>query len=387
MWKRHHRRALVAPAECRLFVGVLGAGCSSSPAVRRLRRPRRHHSPHRSAPSRPPVSPPTVPTFERGITPRQAPPLPAVPLVEGPLAPKARLSRGEPAHSRSRLQLHFRLRRQRPRDADNKWRTVPVAPNGTFLAFLPVPPASEPRYELFVRNGADSLALRRARARPPSRPDLALTGRLVVDSSSASPRGTSLALRDDEPVRVSVRAPENAIAWVTPAGGSTSGAAPSSRSRNAPRSPARGKHYPLAFTGGNTFATDVPARELRDGGTLYIARGGDTVHLGIAVACFRRIPSPTLGHAPAIPRRQRHRCRHRRPRGRRRGRTSGCSRPGTVVQQTGRERRQRARPLRLAARGLDRLDAIARRCPRAIRRRTASSARWRSSRRPSGSTS
>src|SRR5947209_4560153 len=35
-----------------------------------------------------PVSPPTVATFERGITPRPAPPLPPVPLVEGPLAPK-----------------------------------------------------------------------------------------------------------------------------------------------------------------------------------------------------------------------------------------------------------------------------------------------------------
>src|ERR1051325_7602178 len=65
----------------RLAIVAIIAGCQSAPVP----------APTSTAPSpsqRPPVSPPTVATFERGITPRQAPPLPAVPLVEGPLAPK-----------------------------------------------------------------------------------------------------------------------------------------------------------------------------------------------------------------------------------------------------------------------------------------------------------
>lgn len=132
---------------------------------------------------------------------------------------------------------------------------VPVAPNGTFLAYLPVPPASAPRYQLIARNGADSASLVVPVRVPPPRPDLSLSGRLVVDSSSVAPRGTSMVLRDDEPVRVSVRAPTNASAWVA----------------------ANGSAFPLLNTNANLFATDVSASTLRAGGTLFVARGPDTV--------------------------------------------------------------------------------------------------------------
>jgi len=138
---------------------------------------------------------------------------------------------------------------------------VKVAPNGTFLAYLPVPPPSAPRYEVIARNGTDSARLVVPVRVPGPRPDLALTGRLVVDSGSASPRGaTNLALRDDEPVRVSIRAPANANVWAS-AGGTT---------------------QPLVNTSGNSFATDLPARLLRSGGALYAARGRDTVRFNLS---------------------------------------------------------------------------------------------------------
>src|SRR3954447_2837619 len=57
------------------------AGCQSVPSP-----PSSSPGPTRTTGA--PVSPPTVGSFERGITPRAAPPLPAIPLVTGPLAPR-----------------------------------------------------------------------------------------------------------------------------------------------------------------------------------------------------------------------------------------------------------------------------------------------------------
>jgi N-acetylmuramoyl-L-alanine amidase len=136
---------------------------------------------------------------------------------------------------------------------------VKVAPNGTFLAFLPVPPASDPYYTFSARNGADTTSLAVRVRVPAPRPDLSLSGRLVVDTSSASPRGSTFTLRDDEPVRVSVRAPTNASVWVV----------------------AGGEKTPLLNTNANFFATDVSAGALSKGGTLYIARSPDTVRLNL----------------------------------------------------------------------------------------------------------
>ncbi len=160
--------------------------------------------------------------------------------------------------------------------------SVPVAPNGTFLAYLPVPPPTAPRYEVVARNGADSAKIVVPVRVPPARPDLALTGRLVVDSSSVSPAGTSHELRDDELLRVSVRAPANAIAWVTMGGAA---------------------HH-LVYTGGNLFATDLPFVAFKAGGTLFVSRGSDTVHFAMPKLSSRLAgrPSPTfvlLGDATA----------------------------------------------------------------------------------------
>jgi N-acetylmuramoyl-L-alanine amidase len=157
---------------------------------------------------------------------------------------------------------------------------VPVAPNGTFLGYLPVPPPTAPRYDLVVRNGADSARLTVPVRVPPARPDLATTGRLVIDSSSVAPRGGSMTLRENEPVRVSVRAPVNAVAWVS----------------------ANGATYPLLNLTGNTFATDVPAGQMRSGATLFVARGADTMRLALMKPQIRDVNSAQyvmLGDASA----------------------------------------------------------------------------------------
>jgi N-acetylmuramoyl-L-alanine amidase len=210
---------------------------------------------------KPPVSPPTVATFERGITPRKAPPLPAIPLVEGPLAPKTVYPEPNQALAVRDSNFIFGSVGNGHATLTINGASVPVAPNGTFMAYLPVPPYSQPQYELVARNGADEARTVVPVRVPRPSVDLPLDGRLVVDSGSASPRGsTNLALRDDEPVRVSVRAPLNASAWVS----------------------SGGRTFQLANIGGNTFATDISYADLRGGATLLVARGADTVRFALA---------------------------------------------------------------------------------------------------------
>src|SRR6185503_12698742 len=249
---------------------LLFAACHSTPAPPATASP---------SPPTPPLAPPTIPTFQRGITPRAAPPLPAIPLVEGPLAPHLVYPSANSTIPVRDSNFIFGSVGNGHATLTINGANVRVAPNGTFLAFLPVPPPTAPRYDLVARVGTDSARLSVPVNVPRARPDLSLTGRLVVDSSSASPRGVTLALRDSEPVRVSIRAPTNASAWVT-AGGAT---------------------MPLVDVEGNTFATDVPASALRNGGTLYVERDRDTVRFALSHVASppRRTTLVSLGDASA----------------------------------------------------------------------------------------
>ena len=231
------------------------AGCHSAPAP-----PPSSTTPSPAPNPWPPVSPPTVGSFQRGITPRQAPPLPPVPLVEGRLQPRVVFPEADQAISVRDSNFIFGSVGNGHATLTINGAAVPVAPNGTFVAYLPVPPSTAPRYELVARAGRDSARLVVPVRVPPEPVGLAVTGRLVIDSGSVSPRGISLSLRDDEPVRVSVRAPANAVAWVV----------------------TNGARQPLVNTGGNTFATDVAARQLRNGGTLFVSRGSDNVQLPLS---------------------------------------------------------------------------------------------------------
>jgi N-acetylmuramoyl-L-alanine amidase len=142
-----------------------------------------------------------------------------------------------------------------------------VYPNGSFLAFVANPPSSSPRYDLVAIAGNDTArASHPVRVQDP-RPVLALTGPLVVDTTSITPRAPATApmlLRSDERVRVTVRAPTNAAVWA---------AWPS------------GSQWLVPTAGdslsGSGFGADISARLLHDGATVYVARGTDTLRYAL----------------------------------------------------------------------------------------------------------
>jgi N-acetylmuramoyl-L-alanine amidase len=234
---RTHRLALVA----------LIAGCQSAPAP---------------TPPTPETRPPANPTRERGITPRTvtAPPLPTVPLVTGPLAVKVVYPDANQTISVRDSNFIFGSVGSGHATLTIDGAPVTVAPNGTFLAYLPVPPATAARYELVARQGADSARLVVPVRVPPPRVVFSVTGVLIVDSASVSPRGGTLALRDNEAVRVAVRAAPNASVWVVE----------------------NGRQHPLVPLPSNAWATELPARDLRVPATLYVARDRDTVHFALS---------------------------------------------------------------------------------------------------------
>jgi N-acetylmuramoyl-L-alanine amidase len=229
----------------RLALVALIAGCRTAPVP---------------TPTTSEARPPSNPAAEHGITPRPAPPLPAVPLVTGPLAPKlvfpeanqtipvrdSNFIFGSVGNGHARLTINGA--------------PVTVAPNGTFLAYLPVPPPTAPRYELIVRAGTDSARLVVPVRVPRTAVVFSPSGPLLVDSGTVSPRGGTLAFRDNELVRVSVRAAPSTSGWVVE----------------------NGRQHPLVPASAGALATELPARELRVPATLYVARDRDTVHFALS---------------------------------------------------------------------------------------------------------
>jgi N-acetylmuramoyl-L-alanine amidase len=208
----------------------------------------------------PETSPPPKPTYERGISPRPAAPLPPVPLVTGPLVPKVVFPDANQTIPVRDSNFIFGSVGNGQATVTINGAPVTVAPNGTFLAYLPVPPPTAPRYEVVARHGADSARLVVPVRVPPPRVVFSASGPLLVDSGTVSPRGGTLALRDNEPVRISVRAAPNASAWVVE----------------------NGRQHPLVPLTANTLATELPARALRLAATLYVARDRDTVHFALS---------------------------------------------------------------------------------------------------------
>jgi N-acetylmuramoyl-L-alanine amidase len=135
---------------------------------------------------------------------------------------------------------------------------VAVAPNGAFLAWLPVPAVDSARYDLVAVAGADTARLEQpVRLKPPI-VKLATDGSLLFDSASVLP-GSRLALRDDDTVRVSVRtAPNASVVWRGDAGAAQA-----------------------LTAAGTSFAADMPARMLRARTELLLVRGNDTIHVAV----------------------------------------------------------------------------------------------------------
>jgi N-acetylmuramoyl-L-alanine amidase len=166
---------------------------------------------------------------------------------------------------------------------------VTVEPNGSFLAWLPVPPATAPAYAIVAARGADTVRVNHRVVIPSVRPPLADTGRLVVDSTSVFPR-TPREVQRGELVRVSVRAPATATVHVVPSTG------PAIPLVNVSRATGRDGDDPLLW------ATDLRAEELARGATLSIARGADTVRLPLGqVSIADTMPRfAVIGVAPSV---------------------------------------------------------------------------------------
>lgn len=164
-------------------------------------------------------------------------------------------------------------------------RAVPVAANGAFLAWLPTPSADAPRYDLIATRGADTARFTR-RIRRSTRRALPADGVLLVDSGSLQPRGT-VRLRGDELVRVSVRAPANATAWVRTVRGDRVPLVRASEVRRVVDSVVR-RAAPSVSAGptidvGTVFVGDVRADALGARSRVLIARDADTVQLATIV--------------------------------------------------------------------------------------------------------
>ncbi|MCE2953409.1 MAG: N-acetylmuramoyl-L-alanine amidase [Gemmatimonas sp.] len=156
---------------------------------------------------------------------------------------------------------------------------VPVAPNGAFLAWLPLPAAPAPTYELIAIRGPDTVR-RTLPVRYALRRSLPARGTLAVDSGSVLPGRGWWALAD-ELLRVSVRAPRNAaVQLVTPGG-------PPRPLRAMEAGAGDAAVEDVADTTadvGVLFATEVPAAWLSDSARparLLVTRNRDSLRLTV----------------------------------------------------------------------------------------------------------
>lgn len=154
---------------------------------------------------------------------------------------------------------------------------VTVHPNGSFLAFLPVPPGPQSSYQLVAVQGADTIQLAHSVRTLPVRPPLDAPGAWPVDSASLSPQGR-YALERWEPVRVSIRAAQGSSVELQTAGGTRVPLVPTAAMTSGDSIAAR-----LAHAGGdpNLFATEVPAAQLNSQAWVQVVRGGDSVRLAL----------------------------------------------------------------------------------------------------------
>jgi len=201
-----------------------------------------------------------------------APALPPVPPVDGPLSIRVVYPPAGAAIQARDSNFIFGTVGSGKATLTINGTPVPVVPNGSFIAFLPLPPASAPEYAIVASRGSDTARVVHVVKLPAPRPVLADTGQLVVDSGSVSPRGTRIA-RADERIRVSVRAPRNASVGVRLPDGKEVKLVSPARALDSLRLSAEGDPY--------LWATDVPAASLARGAELVLGRGGDSIRFPI----------------------------------------------------------------------------------------------------------
>jgi N-acetylmuramoyl-L-alanine amidase len=145
-------------------------------------------------------------------------------------------------------------------------RTVEVKPNGSFLAFLPVPdaPPNPGVYDFEVAQGLDTVRSQPRGAVPAEPLSLPSSGPLIVDSGSVSPRARQVVERWD-PVRVSATIGSGARAELHLPDGA--------RLPMVPASPGTARGVPVV--------TEVPAIRLNSGAWVQVVRGRDSVRLPV----------------------------------------------------------------------------------------------------------
>jgi N-acetylmuramoyl-L-alanine amidase len=172
-------------------------------------------------------------------------------------------------------------------------RIVDVKPNGSFLAWLPVPIGTEPAgiYDLEVAQGSDTVRAQHRVTLPPEPLTIPSTGPLIVDSATLTPRARAV-LERWEPVRVSVTVASAAHAELQLPDGARlpmlSAPGTSSNSR-----------------GTVVVATEVAAVRLSSGAWVQVIRGADSVRLPLTRIALADSAGPQyarLGAAPsAVP--------------------------------------------------------------------------------------
>lgn len=164
---------------------------------------------------------------------------------------------------------------------------VPVHPNGSWLAWLPLPPRERAQWELVATQGADTVRLLRRLVLPAPRRVLSDSAPLVVDSASLRPMGRE-ARRGSDLVRVAVRAPRNAAVHFVAADGSRR---------------ALVNLGAVGLSGDSTlWATEVEARALQLQGRVVVSRGADSVALAtgrVALADSAGARYAVVGDRPA----------------------------------------------------------------------------------------
>lgn len=207
--------------------------------------------------------------------------LPPIPLVEGPLSPCVQYPpAGHEIQARDSTFVFGSVGRGDATLTVNG-SPVSVSPNGAWIAYLPVPPVSAPRYELLAIAGPDTVRQSHPVAILPPRVDVGVAGSLVLDTASLMPV-PGLAFPDSERVEVSVLAPASAQLWLELAG-----AAPLPLMAIEKRGTAA------------RWARELAAGLLRDGGAILAVLGADTARLTIPPVLPIEERWAELGAAPA----------------------------------------------------------------------------------------
>src|SRR6186713_45384 len=167
-------------------IALIGTACLPGPVP--------SPGPDGPAPARiPPPEPTPLPVTEQPIT--ETPSLvglPPIPSVVGPIALHVVYPPAGARLSASDSNFIFGSVGSGTATLRINGQTVEVKPNGSFLAFLPVPPPSPSdsivAYELEVAQGSDTVRAQHRVSLPPEPLALPSTGPAIVDSATLAPR-------------------------------------------------------------------------------------------------------------------------------------------------------------------------------------------------------